>query len=265
MSTEQDFNFDEAVHATAANILLDEGKLDALHLLLSCKLSLHYSDSFGDVTVYSGVLSGTYLIVKELRSTGPYYANHASPVAPDEDEPIGAPWDIVRAIMAAMPIDAALNFIQFLVDLQKPDENWKEKLLEAIRGGDVSNQGKGYNNESSIRVYEGLRYRSMSEVKIAEALERAGVMYFPNCSARLGKGTRYTREPDFLIFHNGKWGILEVDGEPYHPPSRTVQDHARDRLFLEQGKIFIQHYDSKDCFNNPTGVVSQFIKLLAQS
>jgi hypothetical protein len=25
-------------------------------------------------------------------------------------------------------------------------------------------------------------------------------------------------------------GILEVDGEPFHPPSRTTADHTRDRI-----------------------------------
>lgn len=56
--------------------------------------------------------------------------------------------------------------------------------------------------------------------------------------------------------------MYEVDGEPFHPPSRTVQDHARDRLFKEHGLKFIEHFDSTECFNNPDKVVKEFLRML---
>lgn len=70
---------------------------------------------------------------------------------------------------------------------------------------------------------------SESEVRIAQALNRAGVLFLANCRARLGFGRdRENREADFLVVHRGLLGILEVDGEPFHAPSRTVHNHERD-------------------------------------
>lgn len=72
----------------------------------------------------------------------------------------------------------------------------------------------------SARIWNNLRFRSESEVRIAQALDRAGVLFLPNCKARLGSPEgRRNRESDFMICYEGKWGILEMDGEPFHPLS----------------------------------------------
>jgi hypothetical protein len=77
----------------------------------------------------------------------------------------------------------------------------------------------------TVRRFQGLRFRSTSEMKIAQALDRYGVLYLPNCKGRLGRPEeRMNREADFFVILNGKVGILEVDGEPFHPPTRTVRD-----------------------------------------
>jgi hypothetical protein len=114
-----------------------------------------------------------------------------------------------------------------------------------------------------LQEWNGLRFRSHSEVCIARALERAGALFFPNARGRLGTtAKRENREPDFLVCHQGKWGILEVDGEPFHPPSRTVQDHARDRLFKAHGVRVVEHYDAELCRSAPDTVVQEFLRLL---
>jgi very-short-patch-repair endonuclease len=73
------------------------------------------------------------------------------------------------------------------------------------------------------------------------------------------------READFFVYCDGRWGILEVDGEPFHPPSRTVQDHERDRLFKGHGIQVIEHFDSVECFEHPENVVQTFLNLLRRS
>ena len=114
-------------------------------------------------------------------------------------------------------------------------------------------------------TWNNLGFRSASEIKIAQALDKAGVLFLPNCKARLGSGEdRLNREPDFLVCHNGKWGILEVDGEPFHSLTRTVQDHERDRLFKIHGITVAEHYDASKCFNNPDEVVNEFLRILDQ-
>ncbi len=114
--------------------------------------------------------------------------------------------------------------------------------------------------------WRGFYFRSKTEIKIAEAFDRAGVLFYPNSKARLNALTgRDTKETDFLVFHAGKWGILEVDGEPWHPPSRVVHDHERDRLFKVHGVRIVEHYDATRCWNDSNQVVQEFLQIVSQS
>lgn len=68
------------------------------------------------------------------------------------------------------------------------------------------------------------------------------------------------REPDFLVCQNGKWGILEVMGAEYHPDA--TKDHDRARLFKDYGLTYIEFYNANRCYNDPEGVVGDFLKRL---
>jgi hypothetical protein len=110
--------------------------------------------------------------------------------------------------------------------------------------------------------WQRLYFSSVSEVKIAQALDRVGVLFFPNCRGRLNTTEgRRNRECDFLVCYEGIWGILEVDGEPYHPPSRAAEDHKRDGFFLDHG-IWVHRFDSNECFKYPDDVVQRFLQRL---
>jgi hypothetical protein len=113
-------------------------------------------------------------------------------------------------------------------------------------------------------VWKNLRFRSKSEVKIAEALEKANVLFFPNSMARLGLVTdaRERREPDFLICEQGKWGILEVQGELFHPPQTAAKEHDRARLFKQHGIKVVEFYDATRCYDMPDDVVTDFLRIL---
>ena len=84
-------------------------------------------------------------------------------------------------------------------------------------------------------LLDGLWYRSKSERRIAAALEAANVLFAPNASVRIGitPDHRDTMEPDFLVWQDGKLGVLEVDG-PWHT-RRAAEDHERDHRFREHG------------------------------
>jgi hypothetical protein len=116
--------------------------------------------------------------------------------------------------------------------------------------------------EEKVILWKGLRFRSQTEVRIAQQLDRRKVIFFPNCKARLGFRERENREPDFLVCYEGKWGILEVDGGDTHPPSRAAEDHERDRLFKQHGIILVEHFDASECWENADGVVRKFLSLL---
>lgn len=135
----------------------------------------------------------------------------------------------------------------------------KQKLTEDSR--QASNQGINAPHE-----WKGFYFRSKTEIKIAEAFDRTGILFYPNCKARLSTSVgREGRETDFLVFYQGKWGILEVDGESWHPPSRTVHDHERDRLFKVHGIRVVEHYDATRCFQHPDEVVREFLEILRQA
>ncbi|MDP8964993.1 MAG: hypothetical protein M3O33_13640 [Cyanobacteriota bacterium] len=114
-------------------------------------------------------------------------------------------------------------------------------------------------------MWKNLFFSSVSEVKIAQALDRVGVLFFPNCRGRLNTTQgRRNRECDFLICYEGIWGILEVDGEPYHPASRAAEDHKRDGFFLDHG-VWVHRFDANECFNYPDDVVRRFLQRLKRS
>src|SRR6266542_2320933 len=69
------------------------------------------------------------------------------------------------------------------------------------------------------------------------------------------KDSRMTRELDFVISHEGKWGVLEVDG-PFHVPAA---DAERDALLRAHGITSIQRFPSLRCFQEPGSVVDEFL------
>ncbi len=143
----------------------------------------------------------------------------------------------------------------------KTSSSRREPELPKFLDQGAHNQALG---EGDFYIEHGLKYRSRPELRIARAFDKANVLFLPNCRARLSNqaGQRVNREPDFLVLWKGKWGILEVDGEGYHPSSRTVNDHERDRLFKRYGVRTVEHFDAEHCFKRPDEVVEEFLHLL---
>ena len=128
-----------------------------------------------------------------------------------------------------------------------------EEVLDVENG---HKQGNKSNSEETIYHWNGFHFRSEAQIKIAEALDRANVLFFPNSKARITTTEgRENQEADFLIFHNGKWGILEVDGEV---------DEERDRILQSHGIPIIHHYDSTSCSEQPDLIVQEFLDILSQ-
>jgi hypothetical protein len=111
-----------------------------------------------------------------------------------------------------------------------------------------------------------LHFRSETELRLAQALDEVGVMFLPNCSARLGNvEARRRLEPDFLICHEGRWGVLEAHGSEWHPPERKVEEEERARTFRRHGIRVVEHYDAGRCFTEPREVVADFLRLLERN
>jgi hypothetical protein len=120
--------------------------------------------------------------------------------------------------------------------------------------------------DAAVRAHHwnGMWFRSYSEQCIAQALDRANVFFAPNATVRLGitQDHRERREPDLLVVVDGKVGVLEVDGGPWHPPERTAEQNERDRRLKEHGIGVVEHYDANECRETPDEVVAGFLRLL---
>jgi hypothetical protein len=106
-----------------------------------------------------------------------------------------------------------------------------------------------------------MTFRSKTEVRVAKALDHAGVFFLPPTKSRLTVGkSRQSREIDFLVFDGGLWGMLEVDG-PWHS---AANDEVRDELMRANGidRRRIQRFDSDRCYHDAAGVVAEFLQNL---
>ena len=242
---------DDIVLASAARFLVDGGEEDAASVLLSCSLEFWRS---GD-TWYVGDETHAAL---HVTLTG---ARAAYEILNDSSHPTTRA--IRRALEAVLPDQTYVKHFTVRAQHVSIDPNWRDELLQIARGVGVHNQAA---QGRALRIWKNLYFRSQSEIRIAEALDRAGVLFFPNCRGRLGQpASRENREADFLICRDGKWGILEVDGEPFHPPSRTVQDHARDPHSGNSGSASLSTSMRPSVFERPDEVVGRFLRLLERT
>jgi hypothetical protein len=105
--------------------------------------------------------------------------------------------------------------------------------------------------------WKGMIFRSESEIKIAKTLDHRGIFFIPPTRVRLnaGKQDRQSRELDFVICHEKKWGVLEVDG-PYHV---READAERDGWLRAHGIRNIQRFSATRCYHEPQKVVDEFL------
>ncbi len=235
--------------ANVARFLSENNQEEAARLLVACSsCSLDKFQDWGRPHVYVAI-AGPRAVYEKLK---------------DQNDPITKA--VRDAFTSLLPPGLEFGGLDPRVELSPVDADWRTQLLDKVEGRSIDNQGIELAGDRPAKLWMNLRFRSASEIRVAEALERAGVLFLPNCKARLGAAaSRETREADFLVCKDGKWGILEVDGEPFHPPARTVHDHQRDRLFQAHGILIVQHFDATECFENADHVVRKFLEILRQA
>jgi len=159
----------------------------------------------------------------------------------------------------------AVSSQQDLEQALLPDNN-TNCLEEIIQSEEEDNQQTHFNPEEKIYCWNELHFYYEEQIKIAEALDRANILFFPNAKARLTTPEgRQNQELNFLIFHQGKWGILELS----HPNKAKAEDHvakrvARHRLFETHGIRIIYYGDCNRCNEEPDRVVQEFLDILSQ-
>lgn len=239
-------NFDEEF-ARATQFLIDGNETDAVLVLLSCKfISYDYGNDWLDIKLqvrrpnYDILLDKTNLVTKAIHRS--FYA-----VLPLDE------WEVNKL------------YITPVVELSNTplsQDGWRDELLRQAIGENVDNQGTFITGDK-VKTWNGFKFASLAEVQIARAFDKVGVLFLPNCKARFrvgadGRGQCY---PDFLICHEGRWGVLEVDGPHHDKPAYIRSDRSRDQSLRAYG-IYVERFDYKECEQHPDSVVEKFLTLL---
>lgn len=170
---------------------------------------------------------------------------------------------VEEIIEALLPLGARLRTFAVRLELINPDPEWRSEAAHIAGGETVANQAPEIRG-GQILWWNNLRFRSEPERRIAAALDAHRLLFFPNCVARLSEGERrVNREPDFLICVNGKWGILEIDGNAYH--QSAAKDHDRDRLFRAYGVRVVERFTATECLSDAPKVVERFLGVLGRN
>lgn len=150
------------------------------------------------------------------------------------------------------------------------------------------------NNPDPRIPYEwnGRYFRSKTEMKMAQAFDRAGVPFYLNGWTRINRAKSLdSKEADFLIFYQNKWGILEVIGELSAPPACSLYEPERVSVFAtdeanvatsslssdrpigapQELRLFkvphiqvVEYYEAARCWEEPDIVVQEFLEILNQ-
>jgi hypothetical protein len=243
--------------ASAIHYLFQLGQKEAANLLLTCNLESKYIEEIyyegDDYSRWALLLRGSPIFYKTFYQ---YKDVSYNSVPPDALNSL-----VEEAFEAVLPPPERIK-VTVRIDFVDVDTDWRTRLLAESETQQVSNQnpfGK------TTLVWQGIKFDSEGEVKIAQELDSRGIMYLPVCLARVGSPkNRQNRIPDFLICHKGKWGILEVDGQTYHTPTNATADHDRRRVFEQHGGIsYFDRFPYKRCINEPGRVVDEFLGILA--
>jgi len=135
---------------------------------------------------------------------------------------------------------------------------------ENLSSRDENNQGVQSKPEDRKYYWNGWHFCSEEEVEIAEALDRAGVLFIPKSRIRMTTSEgKQNQQPDFLIFSQGKWGILQV----WHEDEEKDRESAIAELqiFQSHGIQTVQNYYASRCQIEPDRVVQEFLETLTSA
>jgi uncharacterized protein YjbI with pentapeptide repeats len=131
-----------------------------------------------------------------------------------------------------------------------------DKIINADNKTELSDSEKEIN-------WNGFCFHSNAQVKIAEILDRTCTLFIPNSQLRLATPEgRQNLQADFLIFHQGKLGLLKIDSES---SDQNVNEEETCGLFIDSGICLVKHYDAIRCSEQPDLVVQEFLEILNQA
>ena len=168
--------FDEKIHASAVQFLIQENDKEAAMALLSCTFELSIWGDNLDRTDYNVLLRGPRQIYEVLNDD-----SHRVTLA------------VVAALDAVMPWDCSVHRVYIRSNLVDVAPGWKAEMLDIALGKVVHNQGITINNQATM-IWQNLRFRSESEKRIAQAFDRAGVLFHTQLPGTAHHGGRKEKQ-----------------------------------------------------------------------
>ncbi len=242
------FENPEKLLANATNFLIQGQEFDEASILLLCEINVSlWNDVVNGPTELAITLTGDRAIYDIIQDS----QNKSTILIHD-------------AFDAVLPYGYCVGNLYSIVKFSDDfDADWRARMLEIIEGKMPLNQCLPI-QEKPRHSWAYLLFRSPVEITIAQTLDKYRVLYLPNCMARLGyPETRENKEADFLVCYDGKWGILEINGDTYHVNS--AKDHNRGRLFKLHGIKVFEPYEASRCVKEPNKVVQEFLELVKKN
>ena len=127
----------------------------------------------------------------------------------------------------------------------RDDPEWRHKARRWLSGEAVSNQGRVRSDAVAPYQADGLLFRSQPEIHLYRALKGRGIAFAP-LPVFIRGGELYRRvEPDFVIFHQGRLVVLELDGKQFHHET-PAEAHARLTVLQYEG-AHVERIHSVEC------------------
>lgn len=161
------------------------------------------------------------------------------------------------------------NLIEYQADSQAAtisDDNIEseEDIIDSEQRGDRQLHN---NSDKQVYYWHGFKFYSDAEVKIAEALDRLSILFFPHPQLRLNTSEgRRNQQPSFVILYQGKVGIMQIDDEGQSSQRESENPKMQnDFIFNSQDIGIIQHYEANRCRQESEQVIQEFLDILTHT
>lgn len=227
-----------------------KGELGAVQLLLAASVKYRDVGSYGPTDAYLNMDVFGPPRMYELLTTTESGGDHDKRLL------------LEHALVAPLPqtlLDDHLSVrIEPRLQLVEPYDGWREEFMAQASGRGITNQGAG-KTPAPLRWMHN-NFRTQGEIAIAKAFEKANVLFLPLPRAAIGvtPDMRTMVEPDFVVCHDGKWGVLEVDGSSHE--GRKAQDTEKDRLYHAHRIAVVRRYTEEQARGNADAIVAEFLR-----
>lgn len=252
--SEHDTPSDAEDLGTAAQLLFEEGKVQAAALLIDARIARReYMDT---VFPIHGEGPGTDLFEVYLEVPRFLVERFAEEIVSDVQ---GA----LNEVLEAEHI--AVYQLHVRAQITPAESDWRQTLSARMAPRTTNQASVGPHMERPI-VEDRCQFRSGEELKVYQAFKRARAKLPASDTIAIAPNPALvvpnvnTSEPDLLIMYQGRIGIVQVDG-PHHR-GRYANEVSRRRVYLHSGVAEVDHLVVED--TEQDGELDEFVARFLQ-